>query len=263
MSTVDLELDRVTVRAGRAVLLDAVSLRLSRGDFVVFVGPNGAGKSTLVRVALGLIAPAGGEVRLAGRTVERLSPIERARHLACLAQRPTMADYVRAIDLVVAGRFRFGEPYERAAKAGRLALARVGAEHFADRTAISLSGGELQRVSFAATLAQETPLVLFDEPSSSLDPRQQSETYAMIGDLWRRGHGILGITHDVNLISHAIAPSDAGRVRVIGLAGGAIRFETTYDAPDLDARLSDLYGVPLVAVAARGHRWFVMEPRQP
>jgi iron complex transport system ATP-binding protein len=240
-----LELDGVTVRAGARTLVDRVNLRLEPSDLVAIVGPNGAGKSTLLRVAAGLIAPSSGEVRVDGRPLSSFPPRLRAGRIAWLPQRPEVTEPIEAVDLVSTGRFRFRESAGRTREAALAALARLGVIELARRTVNSLSGGELQRVMLATVVAQDSPLILLDEPSAALDPLQQIELYAFIGELRRGGIGVLCVTHDVNLLGFAVRRDEAARLRVVGLQAGAERFAVPYDAPDLANRLADLFDVEL------------------
>ncbi|HLL82072.1 MAG TPA: ABC transporter ATP-binding protein [Longimicrobium sp.] len=256
-----LELHDVVVRVRGRALLEDVSLRLSPGDFVAVVGPNGAGKTTLMRVALGLIRPASGHARVAGREVTSLSPRERAAHLAWLPQRIGVAEPVTALELVAAARYRFSEPRERSEAAARAALERVAALPFAPRRFTELSGGEQQRVAVAALLAQQAPLLLLDEPANFLDPAQQLDLYALVGTLWRAGLGVLCVTHDVNVLAHVAGADGAGRIRVVGVAQGRVAFEVPYDAPELGERLGELFGVRMRDVVVDGRRVFASAPR--
>ena len=105
----------------------------------------------------------------------------------------------------------------------------------------------------APLLAQEAPLLLVDEPGNHLDPAQQIAVYSLLGELWRRGAGLLVVTHDINLAKHLGDPS---RVRVLGLERGRVAFDTRLDEPSLRAELSQLYGVELLEIALENGRHF-------
>jgi iron complex transport system ATP-binding protein len=251
-----LDLDQVTVRAGRATLLDGVSLSLAAGELVALVGPNGAGKTSLLRTALGLLRPSAGKVMLGGRAVGALRGRERAAAAAWLSQHGVVLEDLTAIELVAAARFRFHEGRAATLAAARRALARVGATAWSDRIVRQLSGGEQQRVAFACLLAQEAPLLLLDEPANHLDPAQQIALYTLIGELWREGRGVLCVTHDVNLLAHAAHGRDA-EIRVAGMHGGHLSFSSPLDDPGLGAALSRIFGVRIEALAHAGRRVFV------
>ncbi len=250
---IDLELKDVSVRVSGKTLLDDVNLRVAKGDFVALLGPNGAGKTTLLRTALGLL-PTDGQVHLGGRPVRAYSGRERAALAAWLPQQALVTEPVTVLDFVCGARYRFAETRAAAISAARGALEQAGASTFADRIISTLSGGEQQRVAVAALLAQEAPLLFLDEPGNHLDPGQQIALYSLIGRLWQHGHGVLCITHDVNLLTRL---GQSERVRVVGIADGRIRFDMPLSSSDLPARLGELFSVEFAVVEAGGHRAFL------
>src|SRR6478736_950569 len=145
-----------------------VSLALGPGDCVVLLGPNGAGKSTLLRAMVGLERLSAGQVLLGGRELASFTPRERASSVAWLPQRPHLGEAVTVEELVSSGRYRFGESHGEALAHARRALAEVSAAHLAARACDRISGGELQRALLATLLAQDTPLLLVDEPANHL-----------------------------------------------------------------------------------------------
>jgi iron complex transport system ATP-binding protein len=258
-----LELDDASVEVAGRTLLSRVSLRIEPGEFVALLGRNGAGKSTLLKVALGLIRTSAGEARVGGRPVRTLSGRERAARIAWLPQHAIVHEALTAVDLVAAARYRFDESYAAATAAAYRALARVGVRELAPRVVNSLSGGERQRIALAVLLAQEAPLLLMDEPASHLDPAQQIATYRLIGDLWRGGQGVLCVTHDPNLLHHALAGNEAERVRVLGLAAGSILFERRFSDPELTGSLSSMFGVRIATLHSEGIRFFAPLAEEP
>lgn len=251
-----LELRELGVRFAEKRLLEGVSLSLSRGEFLALLGPNGAGKTTLLRAALGLVRSEGGEVLLGGQRVRTVPPRQRAGLVAWLPQQALVSEALSALETVIAARYRFDETRGSARAAARRALERLGVAALAERPVTRLSGGERQRVALAALVAQEAELLLLDEPANHLDPAQQAETYALLGELVREGAGILCVTHDVNLLSYT-----GGAARVVGLARGKLAFETSYDAPDLPARLAELFGVEMEPVTVGARRLIVPSPK--
>jgi iron complex transport system ATP-binding protein len=244
-------LENVDVEARGARLLAGVTLGLERGAMIALVGPNGAGKTTLLRAALGLVRPSRGVASIDGKELAKLSARERAARVAWLPQHFHVAEAIPALELVAAARYRFAETHARSLEAARSALTRVGAEAFAARAVPELSGGERQRVALACLLAQETPFMLLDEPANHLDPAQQIEVYELIGSLWRQGLGVLCVTHDVNLLAHV---GDTSRLSVIGIAGGAVRFDVAYDSLELYERLGELFGIHMAVVSVGDRR---------
>lgn len=245
-------------RGGRTLLRD-IDLTLATGQFIALVGPNGSGKTTLLRTALGLVAPSRGRVTLGDREVKSLAPRERAASVAWLPQILVNTEPLAVHEAVATGRYRFGESPQRSRDAALLALARLGAAHLADRNVTALSGGERQRVALATVLAQESPLVLLDEPANHLDPAHQVEAYTLVGKLWQEGLGVLMVTHDVNLL--AGLPEHA-RVRVVGLREGAMPLDSTLDDPTLPERFSALFAMPMRAILCEGRRVILPWPRK-
>jgi iron complex transport system ATP-binding protein len=246
--TEPLDIRSLGVRAGSKSLLEGFDLQVGERDFVALIGPNGAGKTTLLRAALGLAVPADGSVSLGGHDPRKLRGRERAALAAWLPQQALAAEPITALELVTAARFRFSESHADSRRAAHMALARVGASEFALRPVTQISGGEHQRVALAALIAQEAPLMLLDEPANHLDPGQQIGIYKLIGELWREGHAVLCVTHDLNLLR--FATRDPARVRVVGLSQGRKAFETRLDEADLPAQFSQLFRVKL---ANTGH----------
>jgi iron complex transport system ATP-binding protein len=252
----------VTVNVDGATLLCDVSLEVGAGALVVLVGPNGAGKTSILRTAVGRLTPSSGTVTLAGRPVSAYGGRARGALTGWLPQESLPAHDNRALDTVAAARFRFDEGRAASVKAARRALERVGAGALAERRLSTLSGGERQRVAIAALLAQEAPLLLVDEPANHLDPPHQIATYQLLGELWRDGFGIVCITHDINLVHHAVPVGDESRVRVVGIKGARVAFTASLDDPELEGCLARLYEVRVASVESFGRRHFLMAAGQ-
>ena len=243
-------------RGGRELVSD-VDLSVAPGEFVALVGPNGAGKTTLLKIAAGLVRPTCGLVTLEGRALAELSPKRRAAAVAWLPQQALVDQLLCASDVVSTARYRFDESHAHTRSKVREALGAVGAAHLAERMVPTLSGGENQRVALATLLAQEAPLLLVDEPANHLDPAQQIRVYELLGALWRRGLGVLCVTHDINLLRFLGGDRTP---RVIGLDRGCIRFDVAYDAPGLAAELGCLFGVEVQPVGSAERRVFLAHP---
>ena len=183
-------------RGARAVLQD-VSFSIAPGEFVGLIGPNGAGKTTLMRCALGLLAGQG-HANLAA-----LPPAERARAVAWLPQSREIAWPVSVEALVALGRSPHRAPGQRPgprdAAAVDAALARMGLEALRHRPATQLSGGEQARALIARALAQETPLLMADEPTAGLDPANQIALMERFGEGAAEGRAVLVSLHDLGL----------------------------------------------------------------
>ncbi len=248
----ELEFQALSVKIRGQNVLDAITLRVQRGDFVALLGPNGAGKTTLLKTALALRAPTSGHVLLAGQPASALDARARAAAIAWLPQQIRADEPVSALESVAAARFRFDEAHARSLSAAEHALTRVGASAYANRRLTELSGGERQRIAFACLLAQEARTLLFDEPANHLDPAQQLEVYRLLGELWSEGHTIVCISHDVNLLAHLGRPD---RVRVVALRAGKLEFEAALSDEALPAQLGVLFGVHMTALVSDGRRF--------
>lgn len=187
---------------GRTLVTEA-SLRLGPGELVALLGPNGAGKTSLLRLALGLLLPASGTSEIDGTDVRRLGLQHRARRIAYLPQTRPLAWPARVRDVVALGRFAFGTPLGRLraqdADAVDRAISACDLAHLADRSADTLSGGELARVHLARALAAEAPLIIADEPAAALDPLHQHQVMALLKAAAEQGGGVLVVLHDLAL----------------------------------------------------------------
>ena len=188
--------------AGRAVLHD-VSLALSTGHLVALVGPNGAGKTTLLRALVGLV-PSEGVVSIGESAVSALSLRERARRFAYLPQGHIVHWPLPARDIVALGRYPHGatDPARLTPKddeAVRRAMQAADVVDLGDRRVTELSGGERSRVALARVFAVEAPVILADEPTSSLDPRHQLDLMTTLRAAADKGTLVIVVTHDLGL----------------------------------------------------------------
>ena len=188
--------------AGRRVLSD-ISLSLSSGHLVALVGPNGAGKTTLLRALAGLV-PSDGAIHVGGEALSSLSLRERARRFGYLPQGHIAHWPLAARDIVALGRYPHGaiDPARLSssdAEAVLRAMQATDAVEFAERRVTELSGGERSRVALARVLAVEAPVILADEPTSSLDPRHQIDVMKNLRSAADRGTLVMVVTHDLGL----------------------------------------------------------------
>jgi iron complex transport system ATP-binding protein len=188
--------------AGRLVLKD-ISLALSPGHLVALVGPNGAGKTTLLRALAGLV-PSNGVIEVDGAALSSLSLRERARRFAYLPQGHIVHWPLPARDIVALGRYPHGAtdparltPRDRDAVLRAMQLTDV--VEFSDRRVTELSGGERSRVALARVFAVEAPVILADEPTSSLDPRHQIDVMKTLRQAADKGALVIVVTHDLGL----------------------------------------------------------------
>ena len=225
-----LSLNALTVRRGECPVVDAVTLSVAPGECVGLIGPNGAGKTTLLRAALGLLPHEGAS------NLSAMPPAKRALQAAFLPQGRDIAWPVSVDALVSLGR---GPHLKNAAKdaaaVGR-ALSRMGLESYRSRPATQLSGGEQTRVLIARCLAQDTPLILADEPVAGLDPEAQIRTMQVFEALAREGRAVVTSIHDLGLAArHCTRLVMLHRGRLV--ADGAPRDVLT------DDNLAQVFGV--------------------
>ncbi len=202
-----------------ATLVGGVTLEVDAGEVVGVIGPNGAGKTTLLRLLAGELEPGSGSVTLDGHALDQLSPARLARIRALLPQHHVLEFGFRCIEVVLMGRHPHAESEAAARTAARRALEAVDAWSLAERTFPTLSGGEQARVACARVLAQETPLLLLDEPTANLDLRHQQTVMEVMRSRAAGGVGVVAVLHDINLAArHAdrVAVMDAGRLRAVG-----------------------------------------------
>ncbi|WP_029584039.1 ABC transporter ATP-binding protein [Bradyrhizobium sp. URHD0069] len=188
--------------AGRAVLHD-VSLSLSSGHLVALVGPNGAGKTTLLRALAGLV-PARGAIHVGGAALSSLPLRERARSFGYLPQGHLVHWPLPARDIVALGRYPHGatDPARLTPKDTEAVLRAMQATdvmEFGERRVTELSGGERSRVALARVFAVEAPVILADEPTSSLDPRHQIDVMKTLRTAADQGTLVIVVTHDLGL----------------------------------------------------------------
>lgn len=248
MTQEDAVLEAVDVHAayGAHAVLHGVSLRVTPGETVALLGCNGSGKTTLLRLLSGLHAPAGGQVLLFGQSLSRMRPRERAHCLAVLAQRPLFLPGMLVRDFVLLGRYSrlpWWGMYSAADRAvAAAALEEVGASGLAQRPMRELSGGEVQRVALARTLAQETPLLLLDELSAALDAARAVALFDVLERRRRRGAAIVMAIHDCSLAA-------LYATRLVGLRDGVVLFDGPVPRVFTEENLAALYGTPLRVVA--------------
>lgn len=233
----------VGVWRGDRTVLDRVDLTVRAGEVVALVGPNGAGKSTLLDVLTGDLPPATGGVELCGRPLGEWPHETVARVRAVLPQRPTVGFPFTAAEVVRMGRAPWHRTAAAAHDAGRVAdsMAAVEVDHLADRSVLSLSGGESARVALARVLAQDTQLLLLDEPTAALDIHHEELTLRVVRDRVDDGAGVVVVLHDLGL---AAAHAD----RVVVLADGGIAASGSPGDVLQPGLLSDVYRHPVDVV---------------
>jgi len=258
--------NRLTVRGAelaydKRVVVPDLSLDIPDGSFTVIVGPNACGKSTLLRALSRMLKPRSGEVLLDGQAIASRPSKQVAKELGLLPQSPIAPDGISVIDLVARGRYphqkllrQWSGDDERAVNS---ALAATKVEDLAERIVDELSGGQRQRVWLAMALAQETPILLLDEPTTFLDIAHQVEVLDLCEDLNREhGRTLVAVLHDLNhacrYATHLIAMRE-GRIVAEGDPAEVVSAELVEEVFGLPCRVIDdpETGSPLVIPASR------------
>ncbi|WAL47960.1 ABC transporter ATP-binding protein [Rhodococcus pyridinivorans] len=248
---------------GNRTVVENLDLQVPPGRITCIVGANACGKSTLLRSMSRLLSPRGGHVLLDGKDVHRLPAKKLARTLGLLPQSPIAPEGIVVADLVGRGRHPHQRVLSRWSREDDAAVAdALAATHtteLAERSVDELSGGQRQRVWIAMVLAQQTDLLLLDEPTTFLDVSHQVEVLDLLTDLNRdRGTTIVMVLHDLNLAAryadHLVAMAD-GSIYASGDPSDVLTGETVKAVFGLDSRvISDpVSGEPLVLPVGRHH----------
>ncbi|MFG2073849.1 ABC transporter ATP-binding protein [Nonomuraea maritima] len=259
----DLRADGLRLAYDDRVVVDGLDLAIPRGRITVIVGANACGKSTLLRAMARLLAPREGAVRLDGRALQSVPTRELARRLGILPQSPPAPEGITVLDLVGRGRAPHQTWWRQWSasdeQAVRDALAATGMTELAGRAVDELSGGQQQRAWIAMAVAQGTPLLLLDEPTTYLDLAHQMDVLDLITDLNRNeGRTIVMVLHDLNqacrYADHVIAMK-AGRIAAQGAPADVITAETVEDVFGLRCRVTadPVSGAPLIIPIGRHH----------
>ncbi len=246
---------KLKLTAGTRTLVDQLDWHVGAGECWCIIGRNGAGKSTLMRTLAGLRQPDGGSVSILGRALDDWPLDDLARERAFLPQSRSDAFAYSAIETVLAARHPYhANRYWEGSDdylAARAALDAMEVLDLADRDVRTLSGGERQRVAIAAMLAQDTPLLLLDEPANALDLAHQSSVMRLLNRLCReQGKTAIMIGHD---LSHAHQASSHALLLMGDGEWQAGRVDDVMRAPILSRYL----GHPIEVIAHGSRRLFI------
>lgn len=234
----------LVVGYGAVPILDHVDFAVPAGAMTVLVGPNGCGKSTLLKTLGRILVPQAGQVLLDGRPIGALPTRAVARRLALLPQGPVAPEGLTVRELVAQGRYphqSFLRQWSQAdARAVDRALDLTALHPLADRPVGSLSGGQRQRAWIGMTLAQETDLILLDEPTTYLDLKVQIDVMTCLAGIARAGKTLVVVLHELNIAAafadHLVMMKD-GAVVAAGAPGQVMTPANLRAVFDLDAQV--------------------------
>ncbi|KMK20195.1 iron-enterobactin transporter ATP-binding protein [Pluralibacter gergoviae] len=219
--------DQLTLGYGKKIIADGLSVAIPDGHFTAIIGPNGCGKSTLLRTLSRLMTPRQGHVFLDGEHIQRYASKEVARRIGLLAQNAATPGDITVQELVARGRYPHQPLFARWRKedeeAVTRAMAATGVLELAAQSVDTLSGGQRQRAWIAMVLAQETQIMLLDEPTTWLDISYQIDLLELLSALNReQGYTLAAVLHDLNqacrYATHLIALRD-GKIIAEGAPG--------------------------------------------
>lgn len=258
-----LHAEAVTLGYGDRTIVDGLDLQLPPGRVTAIVGANACGKSTLLKAMARLLTPTSGHVLLDGKAIHRMPTKQVARVLGLLPQSPVAPDGIAVSDLVSRGRHPHQGALARWTRTDDAAVARAleatDTAHLADRHVDELSGGQRQRVWIAMALAQETDVLLLDEPTTFLDIAHQVEVLDLCSRLRiERGYTLVAVLHDLNMAcryaTHLVAMRD-GAVAAEGAPAEVITADRVEEVYGLACRViaDPETGTPLVIPKKNAH----------
>ena len=237
------------------VVVDGVDLALPEGSFTVILGPNASGTSTVLRALARVLKPESGDVLFDGRALGEYGSKELARRMGLLPQDAIAPEGMRVADLVSRGRYPHHSALQRWTStddtATREALAATNTTDLAERYVDQLSGGQRQRVWVALLLAQQTPVMLLDEPTTFLDIAHQYELLDLLRDLNTQGKTVIAVLHDLNQAARYadnLVLMKEGHVIATGTPSELITAERVGDVFGIDAVVTPdpVTGTPMV-----------------
>ena len=242
MTETIIELKNLSIGYGNKSVLQDVNAKINKGEIVGIIGCNGAGKSTLLKTIRGLLPKQSGEILYFGRKLESFSEKELAREVAYLQQNVEVGFGYTGKDIVLAGRY----PYMKWWKGESISdeelalkcMEYTGTKELAERPVNELSGGQKQRILLAKVLAQQTPVLFLDEPTTGLDMVYQEEIFRFSKALAKMGKTILMVVHELNLAAKYCS-------RIILLGEGTVIADGRPDNVFTEKILSKAYNAPV------------------
>jgi len=256
----DVVLRGVEISYESEVVISGLDLEIASGEWLALIGPNGAGKTTILRAIARLVAYSG-EVRIGGRAVAEMGGPELARRVALVMQQPHMPEGMSVSQYVLLGRSPhlayFGREGRRDHQVVAGILERLALDGLAGRPLDHLSGGERQRAAIARALAQQAPVLLVDEPTSSLDVGRQQEVLELIDHLRiEEGLTVIAAMHDLTLAGQyadRIALVVGGRLAAVGTPADVLTEPAIADHYQAQVRVMQMNGSGRAVIPIRAH----------
>lgn len=216
-----IEIDNITFGYDRTPLFQDLTAEVSGEEFCALMGPNGSGKTTLLKCVCGLLPLASGDIRVNGKSIREYKTVDLAKLISYVPQRQDNVFDISVYDLVMMGLYPYQKKWQLPGAADdavvRQMLERCNLTHLRGRLLRELSGGELQRALIARAMAQQTPIMLLDEPLSNLDVAHRYEIMDILAKLNRQGVMVLIILHDfpmaIEYATHAMLLKGGAVVR--------------------------------------------------
>jgi iron complex transport system ATP-binding protein len=235
-----LQAEKLSLSYDTTPIIHSLDLETPSGQITALIGPNGCGKSTLLRGLARLLKPKVGSVLLNGYAIQTISTKQLAKELGILPQSPVAPEGITVRELVAQGRYPHQDWFQQWSLADEEALQKAltltTLTHLADRAVDTLSGGQRQRAWIAMALAQETDILLLDEPTTYLDLAHQLEVLELLVKLNQEGKTIIMVLHDLN---HAAHYAD----HLVALADGRISAQGTSHEVITEEIIRDVFGV--------------------
>ena len=257
-----IQTDSLTLSYGDRIIINELDLNIPKGEITVFIGANGCGKSTLLQSIARLLKPKSGSVLLSGSDIAKLPTKEVARKMAMLPQSPVPPEGLTVLQLVKQGRYPHQSWLKQWSKRDEeiveKALEATGLTDFKDRQVDELSGGQRQRAWIAMTLAQDTDIILLDEPTTYLDMAHQIEILDLLYELnANEGRTIVMVLHDLNLscrYAHNIIAIRDQTIYAQGKPEDIISCGLVRDVFGMDCQISTdpIFGTPLCIPYGKG-----------
>lgn len=257
-----IETNSLTLSYGDSIIIEDLQLSIPKGEITVFIGGNGCGKSTLLRSLARLLKPKHGTILLDGKSIAEQATKDVAKKLAILPQGPEAPEGLTVLQLVKQGRYPYQTWFRQWTKedeeAVNKALKATKMEEYAERQVDSLSGGQRQRAWIAMTLAQNTDVILLDEPTTYLDLARQIEILDLLFELnEKEKRTIVMVLHDLNLAcryAHHIVAIRNKQIYAQGKPEHVINCKLVKEVFQMDCQvmIDPLFGTPLCIPHGKG-----------